>query len=395
MKRTYNILAAAAAICCFVTFSAWADYDPDLKARIIRGLDGIYSLNLENARREFEEIITVFPGQPYGYYGRAMTTWARFEYEFDESNPEMDRLFQKQTDEAIEKGEQWLEKYPDDPHAHLCVGGMYGLRSRLALSKHNWIRAYWDGSKGLKHMRRAIKLAPDFYDPYLGLGMYEYYAGTLSGVIKVLAALFLHGDPEKGIQYLTLAKDKAMFTQVAAELVLVEIYTQTGSKFENPKLALEMVRELRAKYPGHPLLHYVEIITLFENGKYDLVEKESLNYIKCIEENKPFYFKTYLPRAYVGLGMSYFARHDWEAAAKCFRTAGDMVTDKQSANRWALWALVRLAQVYDLEGKRELAVKTYRQALSVTDHWGFRDYIVDFLSKPYLLAAVPGQLPPP
>lgn len=372
-----------------------ASLPAELDEKIMRGIEGIYSLHFEISDREFDEIVLKYPGHPYGYFGKAITAWARLEYEHEESNPELDRLFQKLTEESLLKGKQWLKTHPGDSHAHMCVGGMYGLRSRLSLMQHRWIRAYFDGRNAISHTRKAVALNPGLYDAYLGLGMYEYYAGTLSGVVRVLAKFFMRGDPEKGIGYLKIAKEKGHFNATAAKLLLIEFFTQTGSRYSNPELALEWSQELRAKYPYHPMIHFVEIVSLYENKKWEKVREESLEYIKRIENEDPFYKKIYLPRALLALGTSYLAEHQWDRAEEIFYKSGQTLQDSPAANRWAVWAVVRLAQIYDLKGKRDLAVETYKKALAFRDEWGFKDYITAFLSRPYRLSEVPGQLPPP
>jgi len=389
MKTLFFSLVLALA--CPPVFSA--PLPEDLDVRVSSGINDIHSLEFDAAEKEFSAILDKYPGQPYGYFGLAMTSWARLEYAHEESSPEMDALFAERTETAVKKGEEWLKKNPLDASAHVCVGGMYGLRSRLALMKHRWIRAYFDGKKGLSHMNKAIKLDPQFYDAYLGPGMYEYYAGTLPAVVRILAKLFISGDPDKGIGYLKLVKEKGKYTATAAKLLLIEIYTQTASKYANPALALEWAKELRQAYPGNPMIHFVEIVSLYEAGKMEEVKAEAEDYAKKIDENAPFYRKIYAPRALLALGTAYFAEKQWEKAAEYFTAASQSAEPGQ--NRWAVWALVRLGNVQDLEGDRKEAISFYKKALSYKDRWGFKEYISRYISKPYKLSEVPGQLPPP
>ncbi len=202
--------------------SATVNFPEDLDSRIMRGLEGIYSLHLDVSAREFDGIIEKYPDRPYGYFGKAMTTWARLEYEHETSSPALKNLFERLTEEARVKSKQWLKEHPKDAQAHLCAGGIHGLRSKLFLENHRWIKAYLSGKKAIRYTRKAAKLDPQLYDAYLGMGMYEYYAGTLGVVVRILARFFLHGDPVKGIEYLKTAREKGHFNAVAAELMLIE-----------------------------------------------------------------------------------------------------------------------------------------------------------------------------
>ncbi|MFA5162002.1 MAG: hypothetical protein WC421_07120 [Elusimicrobiales bacterium] len=389
MKR----IIAAAALLFSGDALAYEKMPPELDALVMRGITSIHQLDFDGAEKDFSEILEKYPGQPYGYFGLAMSQWGRLEYQQEESNPALDELYEKKTDEAIDKGEAWLKKHPEDASAHVCVGGMYGLRSRLALMKHSWIRAYFTGRKGLKHMKTAIKLDSEYYDAYLGPGMYEYYAGTLPAVIRILAKFLVSGDPKKGLEYLNLVREKGHYTATAAKLLLIEIYTQTGSKYANPALALEWAKELRKQSPNHPMLHFVEIVCLYENGKWEEVRAEAEEYLRRIEKGEANYSAMYTPRALIALGTSYLAENKLDKALEAFVRAEP--PSKEKPNRWAVWSVVRAGNIHDLQGERKKAVADYKRALGYQDHWGFRDYITAYLRKPYAAEQNPGQLPPP
>lgn len=377
----------------------------DIDRHFMKGIENIYSLHLDVSAREFDTIIEKYPDQPYGYFGKTMTVWASLEYEHETSSPALKNLFERLTEESLAKSKKWLKKHPKDANAHMCAGGIYGLRAKLLLENHRWLKAYFSGRNAIRHTRKAVKLNPRLYDAYLGIGMYEYYTGTLGAVVRILARLFMHGDAVKGIEYLKTTSEKGHFNAVAAELMLVEIFTQPNSKYSDPAMALELSRSLRKKYPHHPMIHFVEIVSLHENEKWAEVRSEAQEYLKRIENQAPFYRKIYMPRALLALGTSYLAEHQLDLAEEMFHMAAQTLENSPALkdgsasppviNRWAVWTMVRLANVYDLKGKRELAIKTYRRALSFEDTWGFKSYIRRFLSKPYTLNKVPGQLPPP
>ncbi|MEW6041347.1 MAG: tetratricopeptide repeat protein [Elusimicrobiota bacterium] len=367
----------------------------ELKKLSKNAMENIYAIHLDDAEKNFEEIIKKYPEHPIGYFGRAMTKWARLEYEHEESNPALDSEFNILIDTAVQIGLQWVENHKYDANAFMCLGGAYGLRARLYLMQHKWLKAYFDGKKGIKKMKTALKIDPELYDAYIGLGMYEYYAGTLSGIIGILAKLFISGDAQKGIEYLTLTKEKGFFNAMAAELVLIEIFTQTNSPYSNSSLAVTWSKELRQKYQYHPMLHFTEIVALFENKQWQDVRKEAMDYLKYIEEGRPLYQKIYVPRALLALGTSFLAENDFDNALEYFLKASETLKGSGQANRWAVWAQVRTGNVYDLKGDREKALKYYNEALSCKDEWGFKEYIKKYTSKPYTLKDLPGALPPP
>ncbi|OGR67493.1 MAG: hypothetical protein A2081_05720 [Elusimicrobia bacterium GWC2_61_19] len=394
------ILTAALSLCAGAALAATPKYEPlpeDLRLLSKKGIDAIYSVDIPEARKNFEAALAKYPEHPYPHFGMAMTKWATLEYLEDESDPKLEKEYEAMTAEAIDVGLAWTKKHPGDANAYLCLGGMYGLQARLAVLQHRWWRAYVDGKKAISNTRRSLKIDPELYDAYLGLGMYEYYAGTLPGVIKIFAKLFLSGDANEGIRQLTVCKEKGYFNALAAKLLLIEIYTQTGSKYANPDLAVKWSRELRAQYPVHPQMHFVEIVSLYEDKLYEESRKEALAYLKAVNDGVPAYRKRYLPRVLTAIGTTYLVDKKYDEAADYFGQAAATLKEDPSAHpaRWGVWAIVRLGNVYDLKGARAKAMEFYKQARAYNDEWGFSESIANYLKKPFSELELPGQLPPP
>ena len=400
MKKAF--LPAALAF-CFLAAAVSAGtpaYEPlpeELRVLSKKGIDAIYAVDLPEAEKNFNLALQKYPDHPFPTFGIAMAKWANLEYLEDESDPKLQEEYSRLTDKAVDVGLAWIKKHPGDANAYLAVGGIYGLRSRLAVLQHRWFKAYFDGKKAISNTRMAAKIDPELYDAYLGLGMYEYYAGTLPGVIKFFAKLIMDGDAKKGLEYLNLCKEKGYFNALGAKLLLIEIYTQPGSPYADTAQAVKWARELRAEFPVHPQMHFVEIVSLYEDKKYEESRRESLAYLKAVEDGKPAYLKSYLPRVLTAIGTTYLVEKNYDEAADYFaRAAAGLKTDPAlHPDRWGVWAVVRLGNVYDLKGMRDKALEFYRQAHAYKDEWGFSESIEAYLKKPYSAAALPGPMPPP
>jgi len=361
------------------------------------GIDSIYAVDLPEAKKNFDLAVLKYPDHPFPHFGIAMTKWAELEYLEDESNPKLSQEYGALTDDAIKIALAWIKKHPNDANAYMCLGGMYGLRARLAVMQHRWIKAYFDGKKAISNTRKSLKVDPEIYDAYLGLGMYEYYAGTLPGVIKILAKLFLSGDAEQGVEYLKLCKEKGYFNSLAAELLLIEIFTEPGNQFKDPKTAVKWSTELRKLYPLHPQMHFVQIVSLFEDKQYEATRAEALEYLKRIETGVPAYRKNYLPRILTAIGGTYLVEKNYGEALVYFQKAAATLKEDPKAHpaRWAVWALVRVGNTLDLKGDRAKAIELYKEARNYKDEWGFYESIDAYLKKPFSELALPGPLPPP
>ncbi|MEW5950314.1 MAG: hypothetical protein AB1637_00305 [Elusimicrobiota bacterium] len=375
-------------------FAQKEDLPKDLREISKKGIDAIYAVELDKAEQNFKEAVEKYPDHPFGHFGLAMTKWAHFEYLDDESDPSLDSQYYRLTDKAIEIGKAWIKKHPKDANAHMCMGGMYGLRARLYLMQHSWIKAYFSGKKALSYMKKSLDIDPELYDSYLGLGMYEYSAGTLTGVVKVLSKLVMPGNAKKGIEYLKICKEKGYFNSEAAELILIEIFTQHGSTYSDPKTAVEWSKELRKKYPYHAQMHFVEIVSLYEAKMYEEAEKEMKEYLSRVGKH-PHYREKYLSRIYVALGTVRMIDKDYEGAKYYFQKARETIQKEKHPSRWGVWGIVRLGNICDIQSLRKEALDFYKEALSYKDNWGFKEYIENFKESPFNISVLPDQLPPP
>lgn len=361
-----------------------------------KGIDFIYTIKPIEARKIFEEISNKYPGHPFGSFGIAMSKWAEFEYLDEQTSSELDDEYHKLTDKALKDGERWVKDNPSDAYARMCLGGIYGLLARLYLTQHKWIKAYFTGRKAVYNMRKALEIDPEIYDAYLGLGLWEYSAGTLPSVIKLLSKFLISGSPQRGIEYLKICADKGYFNKIAAQLLIIEIFTQTDSKYSNPDLAIKYSRELYEKYPNLAQMHFVLIVSLYEAKRYDEAEKEMKEYLFRIDKKFESYYPRYYPRIYTSLGTLYMMKGDLDKAYDYFFKSSQFIEIEGKPTRWAVWAVVRMGNIYDLKGDRKKAVEMYNKALNYPDLWGFREYIEKNIKKPFNMSRyLASQLPPP
>lgn len=359
------------------------------------GINGIYSLDFATAEKNIETVFKQYPDHPFAHFGNAMIAWSRYEYEFETSDDKQRKVFENILDDSIDGIKRWMKTHPEDPNAFMGIGALYGLRAMFSMRNRSWMTAYFSGRKAIKNLEKSLAIDPTYYDSYFGLGVYQYYAGTLPSVIKVLAKIVaIKGNPDQGVEQLNLAREKAVFTSDSAKLILIEIQNTRNSKYYNPEKSLEFIRELRKKYPNNPLIHYVEVICLYETGHYDEVTSQAQQFLDLIGKD-PFYKDIYISRAYTALGTVQMAQGNFEKAKELFE-AGHKAIANQEMSRWGLWNEYRLGQVYDVLGDRVSALKQYMYVLSFKDKWGFDDVAKEHMKKPYILPENKnvGPLPP-
>ena len=396
MRKMLHVLVA---VCLLITAPlaparAELTLPPDVMHHATVGINGVYSLDFDTAQEHIAWVFEHYPDHPFAHFGNAMIAWSRYEYEFETSDDAQRKVFEKILDDSISGIKRWIKKNPQDSNAYMGIGALYGLRALFNMRNRNWITSYFAGRKAISNLEKSLKLDPTYYDAYFGLGIYEYYAGTLPSVIKVLAKIVaIKGNPQEGVQFLNLAREKAHFTSDSAKLILIEVQNTRNSPFYAPEKSLEFIRQLRAKFPNNPLMHYVEIICLYETGHLDDVTAQANQFLKRIGTDK-FYKDIYIPRAYTALGTAQMAQGNFETARQLFEEGQEKIKN-QEPSRWGVWNALRLGQVYDVLGQRTQAQAQYKYVLSFKDKWGFDDLAKSYLKKPYVVPADGvGPLPP-
>jgi len=108
------------------------------------------------------------------------------------------------------------------------------------------------GVHAREHFLRAIQLDPKLVDAEFGLGLYNYYADTLSAIAKLLS--FFMGIPggnkQEGIRQLEHDIAQGVLTPAAARFYLALNLHRYDQQYEK---ALVVIGPLAEKYPSNPL----------------------------------------------------------------------------------------------------------------------------------------------
>jgi tetratricopeptide (TPR) repeat protein len=122
---------------------------------------------------------------------------------------------------------------------------LYGLRGENRATARAGIHAR-------EHFLHAIEMDPGLVDANFGLGLYNYYVDTLSGIAKFLG--FFMGIPggnkHEGIRQLERDIAEGVLTSDAARFYLALDLHRYDQKYEE---ALHIIGPLVEKYPSNPL----------------------------------------------------------------------------------------------------------------------------------------------
>ena len=389
MKALVLLAALAAAIPARATESRYIT--PEMDKYILEGVDDIYRMRFDEAEAAANKAIALNPEEPHAYIGYAGAAWTKYVYGTDQGDDSLIKEFEKRTYKAIEVGEAWIKKHPDDAGGLMTLGAAYGVWSRLLIVQHSWIKGYLKGRRALQLTKEAVKKDPEYWDAYLGLGMYDYYSDLYPRFIGSLAKLVLRGNRKQGIEYLEMVAEKGHYSQNNARILLVEIYTEDPFGARSPEKAVMRMNQLRAKYPDSAMMHCAQLVAWFTAGRYAEVEKGSREYVA--KARRGDYAPLELSKGLVMLGTALWAQGKTEEAEAAFRE-NETLTQNGKQGRWQVWGHIKHGQMLDALGKREEAVKHYKAAAAEPDRWDFRSIAKGYLSKPYA-AKLPESIPPP
>jgi hypothetical protein len=162
-----------------------------------------------------------------------------------------DDLYLALADKVTHLAEAGIAK-SDSAEMELYAGLGYASRARLTGLRYEKLATARAGVEGRKHLLRCIQLDPDMADANLGLGLYNYYVDTLSGMAKVLR-FFMGipgGDKRVGLHQLENASTKAEMVQIEARYNMAKDLRNYDFDYARASTA---AAPLLSEFPGNPL----------------------------------------------------------------------------------------------------------------------------------------------
>jgi tetratricopeptide (TPR) repeat protein len=225
-------------------------------------LDALYRGNAEAAIVIARRMENSRPEYPLGYLLEAEAQWWRIycgALEFKWNHIDLwkheptagDDAYLALADKVAELAENQL-RAKETAEMHLYAGMGYVLRVRmLGIRKENRLTAK-AAVKARTHLMRALEMDPSLADTKTGLGLYNYYVDTLTGIARMLRAIMglPAGDKKLGIQELEDAMVHGELTGVDARFYLSKNLRYYDQEYER---ALKVMEPLAAQYPQNPI----------------------------------------------------------------------------------------------------------------------------------------------
>jgi len=185
----------------------------------------------------------------------ALSLW--WQIQLDPESRALDPAFQAKVNTAIAEAERMTVAEPNRAEAWFYLGAAYGVRAQWRVHRVERLAAARDGKRIKESLERALALDPTMHDAEFGIGMYRYYADVAPAVLRFLRWLLLlpGGNRVEGLQQLERAATQGQLVRGEAQFQIHVLYLWYENKFRE---ALDIVRELQARYPRNPLFYQIE-----------------------------------------------------------------------------------------------------------------------------------------
>lgn len=342
---------------------AGAALTPNAEVYLDEGLKRLYALDYQESRDAFRKLIELEPDNPFGYLFEAGGIWwqSSLEYGLFKGTPTLQGLFEQDIEAALRKAEPLTDSKDKTARAdgHFVLGMALGTRGQWGLMRGHYLQAYFDGKKAIKHLRKCVKVDEEYYDAYLGLGVFDYQAARLPAVITMLSGI--RGDEQRGIERIALAVEKGRYGWRQAAQFLTSIYIFDKHDYAR---GLTVVRSLQQAFPDSPYFDFLALFLRYRLGDWDgsLAEARAL-YEKARLDPAKFGRKQL--SLYCGMtGDKCFAGPDLHAALVWLDHAQED-TRGEKPTPWHTLLRVYSGQAHDILGSRELAVRDYKKTLTL------------------------------
>lgn len=322
---------------------------------ILQGMEMVYDLDFPKADSVFDAVIQMNPKHPQGYYFKASSYFYQIISGFSSDTSE--EQFMQLNRKAIAIAEEY--ENIDPIASDFYKGTVYGNIARYHAMEGNFIKAFFYAKKSKSLHESIIEHHPNYYDAYLTVGVYNYYAAAMPRWIDVVAGLLgLGGDRALGIRQLEIANEKGALASIEAKFFLANVYFEEGD-YER---SLQCNRALSVRFSRNPFLY--NQLGLIYFSMEDFREAERC-FIKAASTANIYSLSSKMFADYF-LGRISKLKNDYPAALNFLLEACDIGKNRKlfkSIDAWIVGAAYYQAgEVMELAGKRSEAVGYYELA---------------------------------
>ncbi|HMI54069.1 MAG TPA: hypothetical protein VK525_21330 [Candidatus Saccharimonadales bacterium] len=230
-------------------------------------VEKIYQFDVHGAVSDSRRMQEARPEHPLGYLLEAEALWWKIwctslEYQYGmvdarhRAKLEADQSYLDLVTQISALAEKQIQKQ-DSAEMQFYAGMGGALAARFYALRGENRNAARAGVRARERLLRALALDKELADADLGLGLYNYYVDTLSGIARMLR--FLMGIPggskQEGIRLLEQDMAGGVITAEAARLYLALNLHRYDQQYQR---ALQVIGPLVEKFPRNPLFQMAQ-----------------------------------------------------------------------------------------------------------------------------------------
>ena len=356
--------------------------------------DHFYNLDYDRAVKEFDQVLQRHPDDPFAvnhfltavlfrelYRMGALNTG---EYANDSfiraahrpADPKVKQQIKDLAGRALRLEEKGLSDNSKDVEALYARGVTRAqFATYTAMVERAWFSALRNAVGARRDHERVLELAPGDVPAKLIVGAHNYVMGSLPLALRAsVNVLGIGGNKERGLKYLGECAQGSGETSTDAKILLV-LFLRREHRYQE---ALPIARGLIQSYPHDVLMALEEGNLLRAAGNN---QDSATVYRKVWQAGREgFYDGLHYEIATLSLGDLLRSQKDYASAVAAYEQVNEAVQpDPEILQKADLAA----GEVYDLLGKRDLAIKKYQAVVAADPGSAFAEIANRRLKEPY------------
>lgn len=324
----------------------------------LEGMRALYNFQVECANDKFDEAVRLEPRYPRPHYARTLPALWRAIASRSQADYEESLLL---LSSAIEIGLRYLDEVDDeDPDVLTTLGLAYGYRTYIHVVNKSYLKAALDAKKSYDYFTEAIIADPQFYDAYLGLGVFHFAVASIPRPLQwLIGILGIDGDHDRGIREIELAARRGRFTAAEAKYFLIQFLPWYKGDFETSE---RLVDELIHSYPSNTVLLYAKGFLKLRQNEAD----QALTYFQRMKKVSSPYLSIINKFADYRIGDCYFRLGNYRQAKEAFLT----FLEVNNGGQFEATASLHAGLAAELLGDRDAAIPLYLRAKNFSGSHG-------------------------
>jgi tetratricopeptide (TPR) repeat protein len=356
--------------------------------------DHFYNLDYDRAVNDFDQVLQRHPDDPFAVNHFLTAVLFRELYRMGALNPgeyandtfiraahrpadpKVKQQIQDLVRRALRLEEKSLNANPNDVEALYARGVTRAqFATYTAMVEHAWFSALRNAVGARRDHERVLAIAPGDAPAKLIVGAHNYVMGSLPLALRAsVIMLGIGGNKEKGLKYLGECAQGNGETSTDAKILLV-LFLRREHRYPE---ALPIARALIQSYPHDVLMALEEGNLLRAAGNHQDAAAVYRRVLQAGREGR--YEGLHYEIAAFSLGDLLRSQKDYASAVAAY---GQVHEAPQPDAEILQKADLAAGEVYDILGKRDLAIKKYQGVITTDPGTAFAETANRRLKEPY------------